>query len=474
MHYFKLPYILYRDYPDFGYLTDNRNYGYDTASGSCIKVGDRILSKTGSVFYSVLTERPQTVDDLSRKIASMFVGVSDSEVKTDAEAFFEELAKDGFVGAGECVPLFVDCFSYADKHRRDLPQEEYRANKDEEFSSYWGAQYHLSRVHLEVSGRCNEHCVHCYFPDSFNKSVMTRELFLSILEQCKACNVLSITISGGEPMLNPDLLFFINECRKNNFSVNLLSNLTLLSEDMLRVFSRTPLFGIQTSLYSMVPDVHDSITRVKGSFEKTKRAIEKLHEYNIPMQINCPVIKQNKNTYQDVLDWASNLNIEASSDYLVFGCFDGSSANLRCRLELSEIESIIREGHRGGNKESNQGQGNGNYTICPVCISSLCVSHAGDIYPCEGWQSYNLGNVKNTPLKKIWEESREIQALRDLSYDDFPKCRNCVDKDFCSICLLRNANESRMGDYKEVNPYFCRVARVKRAIAANDVGNISI
>lgn len=474
MHYFKLPYILYRDYPDFGYLTDNRNYGYDTASGSCIKVGDRILSKTGSVFYSVLTERPQTVDDLSRKIVSMFVGVSDSEVKTDAEAFFEELAKDGFVGAGECVPLSVDCFSYADKHRRDLLQEEYRANKDEEFSSYWGAQYHLSRVHLEVSGRCNEHCVHCYFPDSFNKSVMTRELFLSILEQCKACNVLSITISGGEPMLNPDLLFFINECRKNNFSVNLLSNLTLLSEDMLRVFSRTPLFGIQTSLYSMVPDVHDSITRVKGSFEKTKRAIEKLHEYNIPMQINCPVIKQNKNTYQDVLDWASNLNIEASSDYLVFGCFDGSSANLRCRLELSEIESIIREGHRGGNKESNQGQGNGNYTICPVCISSLCVSHAGDIYPCEGWQSYNLGNVKNTPLKKIWEESREIQALRDLSYDDFPKCRNCVDKDFCSICLLRNANESRTGDYKEVNPYFCRVARVKRAIAANDVGNVSI
>ena len=49
---------MYRAYPNFGYLTDNRNFGYDTASMSRLKVGDLLLSKTGSVFYSQLSDTP--------------------------------------------------------------------------------------------------------------------------------------------------------------------------------------------------------------------------------------------------------------------------------------------------------------------------------------------------------------------------------------------------------------------------------
>lgn len=468
MSYYRLPYILYRDYSEFGYLTDNRNYGYDTAAKSSVKVGDRVLSKTGSVFYSVLTEKPKTVEDLAKKLLPLFVGVSVDEIADDAEAFFHELTKDGFVGCGDGALDFTSCFSYADKTPNLLPEESAASINEDGFFEKWGAQYHLNRVHFEVSGRCNEHCVHCYFPDSFDRSIMSREMFCSALEQCKECNVLNITISGGEPMLNPNLLFFIDECRKNNFSVNLLSNLTLLSEEMLHAFSDTPLFGVQTSLYSMNAAVHDSITRVKGSLEKTKRAIEMLHEQNIPMQINCPVMKLNKDTYQDVLAWANNLNIEASSDYMVFGCFDGSGKNLLCRLDLPEVEAVIREhklGVQNEMKDFNQGQGNHGYTICPVCVSSLCVSHLGDVYPCEGWQGYKLGSIRNTSLKHIWEESKEIQTLRSLTYDDFPKCRICEDKEYCSICLLRNANESRTKAFREVNPYFCKIARIKREIA---------
>ena len=46
----KLPYILFRSYSSYGYLTDNRNFGYDTASHSCKKVGELILSKTLRMF----------------------------------------------------------------------------------------------------------------------------------------------------------------------------------------------------------------------------------------------------------------------------------------------------------------------------------------------------------------------------------------------------------------------------------------
>ena len=55
---------MYRAYPNFGYVTDNRNFGYDTASMSRLKVGDLLLSKTGSVFYSQLSDSPKKIEDI--------------------------------------------------------------------------------------------------------------------------------------------------------------------------------------------------------------------------------------------------------------------------------------------------------------------------------------------------------------------------------------------------------------------------
>ena len=44
----------------------------------------------------------------------------------------------------------------------------------------------------------------------------------------------------------------------------------------------------------MNPEIHDKITTVKGSFEKTKAAIEKLVAADVPVQISCPLMKANK------------------------------------------------------------------------------------------------------------------------------------------------------------------------------------
>lgn len=475
MCYFnRLPYILFRDYPSFGYLTDNRNFGYDTASKSCVKVGERILSKTGSVFYSVLTEKPQSLLELAEKLSAVFTEVSLQEIIADAEEFYLELFKDGFIckcqDRDETVHVLP--FSYDNKTPWELVGTEECIGGSGLFNQIWESDYHLSRLHIDVSGLCNERCVHCYFPDTYRINTMPKDLFLEILEQSKACNILNITISGGEPMINPDLKFFIRKCREYNFSINLLSNLTLLTDSLLEELEKTPLLSVQTSLYSMTSEIHDSITNLKGSFIKTKKAIELLHKHNIPMQINCPIIKQNKDTYQDVIDWAASLNIEASSDYMVFGCFDSSKKNLQCRLDIPEVEQIIRKEAFLQNGKRSRSMTDGSEmtsSICPVCTNSLCVSNSGVVYPCEGWQSYALGNVKDTSLSRIWEESPDIQSLRNLTYNDFPKCVLCDDKAFCSICLIRNANEDSDHDFKKVNPYFCAIARMKRRLAEEEV-----
>ena len=174
-------------------------------------------------------------------------------------------------------------------------------------------------------------------------------------------------------------------------------------------------------------------------------------------------MRQNKDTYQDVLDWAKSMNIESSCDYMLFGSFDGSCKNLQCRLEISDVEGVIHNERKG--EKMNAEKHPPGESICPVCTSSLCISNTGNIYPCEGWQSFVLGNILESSLSWIWDESPDVRKLRSLSYHDFPKCQSCDNKDYCSVCLIRNVNESSSRDYRDVNPYFCEIARIKKELA---------
>lgn len=466
----KLPYILYRDYPEYGYLTDNRNFGYDTASRSCVKVGELLLSKSGSIFYSVLSDTPLDIDIVLDKLCSLYPNVSPETIRRDATVFYKALSSRGFIYWGaesDYANILSQRFSYTNKSFYELNIEEKQANLST-YQDTFGGKCHLSRVHIDISSRCNENCIHCYIPKSKKCSIMSEEMFDSVFEQCKEMNVLNLTISGGEPMLNPSLNNFLLKCRQANFSVNLLSNLTLLTDDLLDTIEHSPLLSVQTSLYAMDADVHDSITHQVGSFQKTLQAIQRLHEKNIPLQINCPIMKQNKFYYREVLNFAKTLNIEADSDYFLFGCYDSTQSNLSCRLSIDEVESVIKEDLSDAQNRVqleytiDSKHTDTNDAICPVCKSSLCISNTGNVYPCEGWQSLSLGNLSESTLQDIWENAPLTNHLRNLRYNDFHECKECQDRKYCNTCLIMNANEDSEGNYHRVNSFMCSVAKMKK------------
>ncbi len=464
----KLPYIIYRAYPTSGYLTDNRNFGYDTATKSSIKVGDLLLSQEGSIFYSLLEEEFLGVDEIARRLMKIFKEVNYETLFEDAMIFYNELSKKGFIVCDIDVRdnfKLPGYFSYDNTKPFLLDLQSGGCQNFNDFSN----DYNLSRVHIDISSRCNENCVHCYIPSKNKCSLMSKEVFDRVLEQCISMRVLNITLSGGEPMLNPHLKSFLLKCRDANFSVNILSNLTCLSDGLLELIKANPLISVQTSLYAMNEDIHDSITRNKGSYKKTLTSIMKLHECNIPMQINCPIMKQNRYCYQEVLDFAQSLNVEASSDYSLFGCYDKSEENLECRINPPDVLEIIDKDCKNENKLKDMVQSidakrvNDTDSICSVCKSSLCISNNGDVYPCEGWQQMILGNIISSSLKYIWEDAPLTKHLRELKYQDFVECSICQNRKYCTTCLIMNANEKN-GDYMIVNPYMCELANVKRSV----------
>ena len=221
---------------------------------------------------------------------------------------------------------------------------------------------------------------------------MDAVLFYDILEQCREMNLLHITISGGEPMLHSHFIDFIRKCNEYNFSVNVLSNLTLLNQDMIDEMKHNPLLCVQTSLYSMSPDVHDGITQMQGSFEKTVSSILKLIENGIPLQVSCPIMKQNLHDYKDVVSWCNDHQLHANSDYVIIGSYDHKMQNLHCRLSLDDIHEIMCSKLKSDSKyfeyitdeyEKKASLSPDDF-ICSVCQSSICISESGNVYPCSG------------------------------------------------------------------------------------------
>ena len=105
--------------------------------------------------------------------------------------------------------------------------------------------------------------------------------------------------------------------------------------------------------------------------------------------------------------------------------------------------------------------------ICSICNSSVCIGPNGDIFPCVGWSSKILGNVRYQTLQDIWMKSNMVKYLRTIRFKDFANCQNCSAKDFCTICMVRNANESSSGNPFELSEYFCSIAKIKKDIYNN-------
>jgi radical SAM protein with 4Fe4S-binding SPASM domain len=471
--------VIFRNYESFGYITDNRNFGYKQTNHAGNNIGDKIVSQSGAVFLSVLGRKPQTLDELAQKIKRQFIDADIGTIKIDAKEFYCLLETDGFIVSGETLQ---ECnekdtgFSYNELKpemiKKNLSAINVRHEKStQEFlEDYFKDKPQLTNLHIEITSKCNERCVHCYIPHDNKVSDIESVLFYDILKQCERMRLLHLTLSGGEPMVHKHFCDFLRKCKEYDFSVNVLSNLTLLNNEIITEMKANHLLGVQVSLYSMDSDIHDEITQMKGSFEKTKNAILKLIENDIPLQISCPIMKQNKNCYKDIVNWAKKHKIHVGDDYVIIARYNHTTQNLSCRLSINEIKEVINDIIANDIKYLEQMDREAeekkkitsNDIVCSVCHSSICIADNGNVYPCAGWQDYIVGNVKETSLKEIWDNSEKVQYLRGLRKQDFPKCIQCPEKEFCTMCMVRNANEHPLGDPLAVNEYFCNIAKLNK------------
>lgn len=458
-----------RRYGPFGYLT------------SQLTKKDRIYDEVGALFLEKLDRQAQSVAEIVDGLLESFVDVEHTELEADYVEFLEDLESDGFVvtGAAEGELDRKDRgFTYSaampktarlptlssDRVEASRPTEEIMIRYFQEHPTIFGA-------HVEITGRCNERCVHCYQGET-RRDHASRPFLIDVFDQLYELGTVNVTLSGGEPTIHPEFPAVLRAARDHDVMINVLSNGLRLGDDALDALAEVDVNVIQISLYSADPSVHDTITGVAGSHAATVRNIERLLERDVPVQISCPLMRPNHGSYPGVARWCRDRKIRVLSDFILMARDDLDTSNLAHRLDLDQTRQVLEdiwtedEEYRLLLDQPDPFVDQAVFAdqpVCGVCIDNVCFAADGSLYPCSGFSGYVLGNAHETSIRTIWEQSERVLFLRSLRNERFPACVSCDARSFCVRCLARNFNESG-GDMFEVADHFCRVAFLNKEV----------
>src|SRR5262249_21124440 len=147
-------------------------------------------------------------------------------------------------------------------------------------------------VHLDVTYRCNERCEHCYLDHTGDGEMTTAEIKM-VLDQLAAAGVFFLTISGGEPLVRRDCFEIIEYARSLQFNVKLKTNAFLIRVTLPRRLRELNVEQIQISVYSHRAEVHDGISKLPGSLERTLAGIRLLRAHGLKVTLANVLMKGN-------------------------------------------------------------------------------------------------------------------------------------------------------------------------------------
>jgi MoaA/NifB/PqqE/SkfB family radical SAM enzyme len=251
--------------------------------------------------------------------------------------------------------------------------------------SGYGELARVSFLWLEITGKCQLECVHCYAESgpSGTHGTLTRSDWERVLDRAHDLGAKKVQFIGGEPTMHPDLAALINRALRQDLLVEVFSNLVHVSPSLWKVFSQ-PGVCLATSYYTNNPDQHEKITHRRGSYFRTKANIIEAVRRSIPLRVGLINIDDDQRVEQ------ARRELKA--------------------LGVQEIDvDRLREVGRGiRNQQPNISE------LCGSCGGDfIAILPDGTVSPCPISRWIAIGNVRRETLFSILTSQRLAQS-RDI------------------------------------------------------------
>jgi len=302
---------------------------------------------------------------------------------------------------------------------------------------------------IAVTYRCNLRCIFCYAGCGCTRSsssqgeMNTRQMLKILSVIARDAQVPSVSLTGGEPLLRSDLEKIVQAGVKQNMRVNLITNGSLLDSSRATSLFDAGLFSAQVSVEGPTASIHDSLTRVEGSFERTIRGIERLQRAGIATHINTTLCQGNKHHLQGLVDLALALGLPRVTMNFIIPTGTALGQGRDQWIRYLDLPCLLRDLKGYAREKGIQfiwyaptpyclfnpvAEGLGS-KCCAACDGLLSVAPDGSVLPCSSCDQ-PVGNLLKASFQEVWS-SKEALAWREGRHAP-SGCLDCSLFDLCT------------------------------------------
>ncbi len=310
------------------------------------------------------------------------------------------------------------------------------------------------RVDLALTYRCNNNCIHCYSLSPLERPELGTDEWKDIIRKFHMLGVPQVTFTGGEPTLREDLVELVAEAQKLGMVSGIVTNGRLLSEELVGKLVDAGLDFAQITLESSDPEVHDSITQVRGSWIETVKGIKNVLDHDVYVSVNATLLRRNYSTIESLVKFVAELGVNGFSlNRLIYSGRGKDLVGLEPSFEdtkklLAEVKELATEldldfrwyGVTRYCDLDPMEEGLGP-KFCSACSITLAVEPDGSVIPCQSHYKV-IGNMLRDDWEEIWENP-ECVRIRELGFVG----------DACRSCPLLNVCRGGCPLEAEVRPY---------------------
>ncbi len=329
----------------------------------------------------------------------------------------------------------------------------------------------------EVTRSCNLNCVHCRAAASCGPypGELSTKKCLNLIDEIAAVSSPVIILTGGEPLLRPDVFEIASYGTNKGLRMVMATNGTLVTPLVAEKMIKSGLKRVSISIDGKDARSHDAFRQEKGAFTGAMAGIDVLKNAGMEFQINTTITSANLDQIKDILELAKNLGAAAHHIFLLVPTGRGRELagqaitaadyeetlmwfhreSLSCDIQLKATcaPHYFRIMHQNKSKETHPekkpaGHFHEMTRGCLGGITFCFISHVGQVQPC-GYLELDCGNVTKQSFGDIWENSEVFRNLRD--YKKYGgKCGRCEFIKVCGGCRARAFEAT--GDYLAEEP----------------------
>ncbi len=328
-------------------------------------------------------------------------------------------------------------------------------------------------IALELTRSCVLACRHCRAsatksgPDS--RELSTYE-YIRLIDSIAAFSTPILVLTGGEPMLRPDLYDIARYASERGLPVALAPCGLLIDDASAAQIARSGVRMVSISLDGADAGTHDAFRGLAGAFRHALNGIEALKRAGIAFQINTTVCTHNAHQIERIWKLSAQLGASMFNPFFLVATGRGSAIS-GLQLGAREYESTLHElAKQGADADAaplplrvtcaphyqrilQEADGTPPPSHSGGCLggkSFAFVSHRGIVQIC-GFLEVQCGDLREDDFdfEKIWRHSGIFRRIRDVdSYHG--RCGRCEYRYICGGCRARAFAES--GDYLGEEP----------------------